>query len=217
MSDSYNTATGALKFGTPSVITPMIRTLFTPFLFEEGETISPDEYYFAIIGEETPVEWEGYAEALVETAKEHLKLSITLTDDFADVFRALAQHVGVNIDEWLKKIDFDYSIEMHWVLDLAKLLNDGHNLIGYSIQGSWWSSQPEYLGFGGWSQHYSQHLLRTTSTYTGKELAEDLDVALGTGLDEVVKVLDAHFKSITDSIFDEGIRKEVLKKFNLSS
>lgn len=133
MSYSTNITTGLLSFGTPAVITPMIRTLFNPFSFEEEQPIFPDEYYFAIIDEETPVDWESYTEALVETARKYLNLSIAFTNDPADVLRALAQHLGANIDEWLKHIDFDFTIDMRELIELAKLLDDGHNLIGYEI------------------------------------------------------------------------------------
>jgi hypothetical protein len=215
-------------------MTPVIRAVFNcynlsmnpqspgVYAFCTGESFS----HFGIDGNGT---WGEFIEDLVDLAVE-LKVS---DGDYAAgdygyglIVKLLLTHFGqgnhpaahelIQIAQGASEYD---NIEMWYLFDLAKLLDDGHGLHAYQLGSAWYCSKPRPGEFGGYSEFQNQNV----KMYRTSAMVDQHAPAVSTLLDEksyeqvgamYAREADALIGGIIDPYAQHQVACHVIKNLN---
>lgn len=212
MANTYADATGVLMFDGPARITPVIRMLFTPFKLDETPEDSGSEHYVAILSEENNYDWDSFIDDVIHAAKRDFNIVFDEDVTPADAVKAIGAHFNAALDDLLPSIDFDNSVLLSDLVALALLLQDGHNLVGISLEGCWHCDKPRLWEFGGWSTFASARYILALSTADISAFARAMDTHTAEGVDETAKSVSAFVEALIDGIVDQRLRNEVVPR-----
>lgn len=210
MSNTYSDATGVLLFSGPSKITPVIRMLFAPFKLDEEPELPGTEHYVAVLAEDNNYDWDRYVDELAEAAEQQLGLIIEEALAPVALLRTIAVHFQVEIEDLLGSMEFDNFVLLSDLVALALRFQDGHNLIGLSLEGCWHCDKPRLWEFGGWSTYASARYILALSTPEVSAFARTMDAHILEGAAPVARSLSKFVKELIDGIVDQRLRAKVV-------
>jgi len=210
MANTYSDATGVLLFNGSAKITPVIRTLFAPFKLEEEPETSGTEHYVAVLSEDNGYDWDRYVDELVEGAERHLGLTIEAELPPIAVVRAIGKHFQADVEDLIGSIHFDNFVLLSELVALALRFQDGHNLVGLSLEGCWHCDRPRLWEFGGWSTFASARYILALSTVDISAFARAMDTHTAEGAVPAARSLSVYVKELIDGIVDRRLRTEVV-------
>lgn len=210
MANTYSDATGVLLFNGTAKITPVIRMLFAPFKLEEEPETSGTEHYVAVLSEDNSYDWDRYVDELVEGAERHLGLTFESELAPLAVVRAIGAHFQADIEDLIGSMDFDNFVLLSDLVALALRLQDGHNLVGLSLEGCWHCDRPRLWEFGGWSTFASARYILALSTADISAFARAMDTHTAEGVAPTAKSLSVFVKELIDGIVDRRLHTEVV-------
>lgn len=221
MANNYTDTTGVLKL---KQVTPVIEALF------RGHGLDPEypgngEAYIGISENlDLYPSWGHVYEGLNELVE---KLGITLPAMKADIpfhdklkilVESLFTHFGVNqrdprvallIDQLTDVGDYD-TPELNWLFDVAWLMNDGHGLEYYQVEGARTCSKPRLEEFGGYGEYHSATYHMYSTSFTAGYLGPKIDVALqAKNYEEAAKFINERTHYALDYIADVQARNRV--------
>lgn len=219
MADNYSTYTGVVHF---KQYTPVLSHLFEMYDIDPSFPGNGVAY----IGKEdmgyTLPYWEAFIENMTKWCQDELNLAVVVPDETPGAAIEVLVHTLVNYFNLQQPpdvrhlladtagVDYYDEVPLQWLFQLAQLLNDGHGLSSFEIEGAHWCSKPRLWEFGGYSQYYSPrvHYYKHSSQelYGGRII----DEALSSGnhnqaAREVVRAAE----SVINSIQNEEDRKKV--------
>jgi hypothetical protein len=213
MANTYDDATGVLLFDGPAVMTPVIRMLFTPFNLDETSYEGVDsQRYIAQLSEENEYDWDSYLEILIENARTTFGMVIPEACAPAEVIRMIGIHFGADLAAFSDKIDFEGGVSIGSLVKLALLLLDGHNLVGYALQGAWHCDRPRLWEFGGWAVYQSKRYAIDQSSADVLGFAREMDAALATDSLTAAGILYRWIEASLNGIADEPVRSDLARR-----
>jgi len=205
MANTYSDATGVLLFNGPSRITPVIRMLFAPFKLDETPEDSGG-HYVAVLSEDNNYDWDSYTQELMDAAERDFGIDFEGRLAPIDVVKAIAAHFNADVGELLPSIDFDSWAVLSDVVALALLLDDGHNLVGLSLEGCWHCDKPRLWEFGGWATYASSRYFLSVTTSEVSQLARTMDARTADSAESAAEALGGFVQQLVDGILDPGQR-----------
>lgn len=216
MSNSYNDATGVLLFDGPAKVTDVISMLFKPFNLAPAPDEGDAAAYIAILSEETSQSWDGYADEIVEIGRAQLGINFgdALTPE--EIVACLGRKFGRDLAPYIASVDFDCDVTIGDVVSLAKQCNDGHNLIGFSIEGCWHADRAGLWEFGGYMSFEATHYAFSLSTSDLKNHAVGMNAQLASGTDAPAQALHSLLTRLLSGIKDAKSRRDVVSQLAAS-
>ena len=213
MANTYYDATGVLTFNGPAVITPVIRLLFNPYnLDDESRGDGDTERTIAQCSEEFSYLWDGYLEGLAEDANKLIGIAIPEGSDSVLILKTIGLHFGVDLTGFIEDIDFDGMVGIDSLVTLARLLPDGHNLAGFSLQGAWHCDRPRLWEFGGWCTHQSEQYAIDRSISADLDFARAFGTALVSDRMAASELLYRHIAPYFDGIVCQQVRADLRRR-----
>jgi hypothetical protein len=215
MSNTYFDATGVLLFDGPARITPVIEMLFKPFNLGTQRADGPNQRYLNLLSEDSTPDWESYLDSLIASQPEAQRQALSLLESPASILSEIGLHLDVDLESFIATIDFDGQVDILDIVLLAKLFQDGHNLIGLSMEGGWHCDRALLWEFGGWAVHSTPRCTVDVSSSNVRRFAESLDEAIATSPDSTANVLNQWLNRFIDGIHDPSLQESLRFRYVL--
>jgi hypothetical protein len=204
MAYSIYQMTGALRVDK---VTPVIKALFSEFNLDANDPGDGQVSFSNLDGGSIP--WEIVLDNLIEVLNELPAKGLHTDeneeeDEEADSGEAVAREIRERLDlphsadfeAFIDATDFEGSAALEDLVTLADYLNDGHNLSEVLYSGSWHSSKPLFLEFGGNGFYSNKHFTMASSSATAFGVGLDVGNALAAG--DIEKAADALARTIEE-------------------
>jgi hypothetical protein len=202
-------------FDGPARITPVIAMLFKPFDLDKASTGKADQRYINVLSEESDPDWESYVNHLIDSQPEALRKSLLFLETPASVLCEVGLHLRVDLEDFIQSVDFNDSINIADIFRLAQLLQDGHNLVGLSMQGAWHSDRAQLGAFGGWAVHMTRRCSVILSSFEARDFAKALDKAIATSADSTAGILNQWLNRFIEGISDLSLQESLRFRYAL--
>ena len=215
MSSIVSVATGVLLFDGPARITPVVKLLFDPFHLNADDSESRDQQYIDLLGDSSVPDWDVYLSQLINTLSKTSPVETADRDNPIQVLQAIGTHFGVDLQAFAESTVLIDQVCIEDVVRLARLIQDGHNLIGVSMEGAWHSGKAQLWNYGGWSLHQTPYCKVNLSSFDVRTFANALDDALHLSIPSTTRVVKDWLGRILDSIANTRWRDVLRHRYGL--
>ena len=210
MSNTSFDASGALLFDGPARVTPVIQMLFRPFHVNAKDSGHNHRCTIDVFNNSVGLHWDRYLEQIVDSVQGRTSQIPT-----TEIFTVLGRRYGVALQAFAESIKLDEWVQLADIVRLALLLRDGHNLVGYCLQGARHSDATRIGTFGGWASYQDSRCAIHLSTDDILDFAERLTEALEAGASAPAQLIDDTLTQLVHAIQDSSQRRALKLRYAL--
>ena len=210
MSNPTFDASGVLLFDWPARVSPIIQMLFRHFHLGATDSGHNDRCTIAVLNQDARPTWASYLEQLIDSILGRVAQLPT-----SDILPALGRRCGADLRSFAETIRLDERVEIADVVRLALLLRDGHNLVGFSMQGAQQGDGTPLGAFGGWASHVNPHCAVHLSTGEIIDFVEQLTGALDAKGAAPARLIDEALTHLINAIHDPSQQRALKLRYAL--
>jgi hypothetical protein len=210
MSNTSFDASGVLLFDGPARVTPVIQMLFRPFHLNATDSGHNDRCTIEVLSSDARLRWESYLEQLIDSILGRVAQMPT-----ADILPSLGRRYGADLRSFAESTSLEERVEVADVVRLALVLRDGHNLLGFSMQGARKGEGNPIGAYGGWASHVNPQCSINLSTGEIIDFAEQLTDALDAKGAAPARLIDETLTHLITAIHDPSQQRALKLRYAL--